>query len=243
MRHVRELFSFHIYFSFYCISVIFKQDDNIEDNYIKEKSSTSSSLYSFLSIIETKTMPSFIPSIRRSMPLIPKQRLHYIWSVVIIIIALLLYNIGTLPYYHLPKALTKNNEIQNSNEQLKFIGEYAYENLHEFVKIGPKVVGSPHNEQITIKYLIDRIILIQNELKNNNENYQYEIDIDVQVATGNYIIWNMINMYQGIQNVVVKLSPVNKTNDLAILVNSHFDSVPGSPGKIKEKNIILFYFI
>lgn len=175
-------------------------------------------------------MPSFIPSIRRSMPLIPKQRLHYIWSVVIIIIALLLYNIGTLPYYHLPKALTKNNEIQNSNEQLKFIGEYAYENLHEFVKIGPKIVGSPHNEQITIKYLIDRIILIQNELKNNNENYQYEIDIDVQVATGNYIIWNMINMYQGIQNVVVKLSPVNKTNDLAILVNSHFDSVPGSPG-------------
>ncbi|EDW47547.1 GM21369 [Drosophila sechellia] len=40
----------------------------------------------------------------------------------------------------------------------------------------------------------------------------------------------MWNMYQGIQNVIVKLSTKESQSESYLLINSHFDSKPGSPG-------------
>lgn len=40
----------------------------------------------------------------------------------------------------------------------------------------------------------------------------------------------MTSYYKGLQNVVVKITPSTRTPANALLLNSHFDSVPSSPG-------------
>lgn len=42
------------------------------------------------------------------------------------------------------------------------------------------------------------------------------------------------NMYQGIQNVIVKLTTKESQSDSYLLINSHFDSKPGSPGGYEQ---------
>ncbi|KAI8115703.1 Endoplasmic reticulum metallopeptidase 1 [Lucilia cuprina] len=69
------------------------------------------------------------------------------------------------------------------------------------------------------------------------------IELDVQVVSGTYWTgfkpYGMTTMYRNIQNVVVKLHGEYKLNqghpntnfkDKALLLNCHFDTVPGSPG-------------
>lgn len=40
----------------------------------------------------------------------------------------------------------------------------------------------------------------------------------------------MMSSYNGIQNFIVKLKPAERVAEHSLLVNSHFDSVPISPG-------------
>lgn len=66
------------------------------------------------------------------------------------------------------------------------------------------------------------------------------IESDVQTVSGSYFLnykpHGTINSYSNVQNVIVKVnSRSNSTH--GILVNSHFDSVPTSPG---NKFIIVF---
>lgn len=55
----------------------------------------------------------------------------------------------------------------------------------------------------------------------------FVIEVDTQVASGEYL---GSRLYQGVQNVVAKLSAKNGTSSNYLLINAHFDSVPGSPG-------------
>ncbi|XP_065367014.1 endoplasmic reticulum metallopeptidase 1 [Calliphora vicina] len=123
---------------------------------------------------------------------------------------------------HLPTALNRKDEVQHAD---KFIAERAELLLIGLSRIGPKVVGSVANEVTAVEFLKNEIAKIQQQA---SEYFQFEVD--VQEATGSYMHWTMINMYQSIQNVVVKLSAKDSTSDNYLLINSHYDSVPGSPG-------------
>lgn len=95
--------------------------------------------------------------------------------------------------------------------------------------MGPRVTGSYENDVLAVNYVLRQIDIIIHQ-KNKNQM----LEVDVQVVSGNYILEAMevdqLNVYSKIQNVVVKLhGSKNDTN--SILVNSHFDSVPTSPGK------------
>ncbi|XP_037895181.1 endoplasmic reticulum metallopeptidase 1 [Glossina fuscipes] len=122
----------------------------------------------------------------------------------------------------LPKPLYRVDEHINPES---FIAERAEITLIGLTSIGPRVVGSVANEVTVLKFLLNEIEKIRTE---SSDYFKFEIDI--QEATGNYVHWSMINMYQSIQNVIVKLSAKNSSSGNYVLINSHYDTVPSSPG-------------
>lgn len=124
----------------------------------------------------------------------------------------------------LPTALTIQTEQQNTG---RFIAERAEQILTDYEAIGPKVVGNASNEQDTVNLLLAKIKSVRCFLNTD----LFTLEVDVQQASGAFIHWEMVNMYQGIQNVVVKLSPKASSSSSYLLINTHFDSKPGSPGR------------
>lgn len=88
------------------------------------------------------------------------------------------------------------------------------------------MVGSSANEQGAINYFMSGMQKLRAEAKP-----LYDIEADVQVASGSYIHWEMINMYQSIHNFLIKISPKDSNSTSYLLVNAHYDSVPGGPGE------------
>ncbi|XP_017490382.1 PREDICTED: endoplasmic reticulum metallopeptidase 1-like [Rhagoletis zephyria] len=135
----------------------------------------------------------------------------------------ILYAIVIPLFLSLPEGITIASE---SSYPGQFIAERAENILYDFNHIGPKVVGSDANENHTVE-------LLKNELEKIRSVMQedlFELDVDVQVVSGAYMHWQMVNMYQAVQNVVVRIRSKNSTSEAALLMNSHFDSKPGSPG-------------
>lgn len=127
----------------------------------------------------------------------------------------------SIPACHrLPRPLTIQDEETHPDQ---FIAERAEKNLRELVSLGPRVVGSRQNEMAALKMLSQKMQKIRSGTAN-------DIEVDVQVASGSYVHWSMVNMYQSIQNIVVKISPKNTNSTTYLLVNSHYDSVPAGPG-------------
>lgn len=123
----------------------------------------------------------------------------------------------------------------------EFIGERAYQNLkalNDFgnrlitfyiahrlnqtfnFPTGPKVTGSRANEDWAVNYILDYV----NEVKRNASRPD-DIQVQHQMVSGLNENWAM--HYENIQNVIVRLQG---EDDHALLINCHFDSVPGSPG-------------
>lgn len=89
------------------------------------------------------------------------------------------------------------------------------------------MVGSDANEIETVGYLIGQI----NTIKLQSHSNQF-IEQDLQTTSGAYVLNSgrgLINSYNQVQNVIVKLNGQEGTA-YSVLVNSHFDSVPTSPG-------------
>lgn len=82
------------------------------------------------------------------------------------------------------------------------------------------MVGSPANEIFAVNFILDYV----NEVKRNARRPE-DIQIDLQVVSGFFEKYQ--SYYVNVQNVVVKLQG---EDDNALLMNCHFDSVPGSPG-------------
>lgn len=122
----------------------------------------------------------------------------------------------------LPTPLTRKDEATYPDS---FIAERAEEILINLARIGPKVVGSEANEVRAVEFLVGEI----NKVIEQMSDY-FELEIDVQEVSGAYVHWTMVNMYQGVQNVVAKLSAKNNTSSNYLLINAHFDSAPSSPG-------------
>jgi acetylornithine deacetylase/succinyl-diaminopimelate desuccinylase-like protein len=99
------------------------------------------------------------------------------------------------------------------------VGSLTNPNAHVRLILGPKVVGSEANEVLAANYILQHL----REVKANASNPD-DIVIDHQIASGH----NFESMiYVNLQNIVVRLQG---ESDHALMLNCHFDSVPGSPG-------------
>ncbi|KAH8300004.1 hypothetical protein KR044_008474 [Drosophila immigrans] len=123
-------------------------------------------------------------------------------------------------FYRLPKA----NMIEDSDNNI-FIAERAHNDLYTLSNIGTKLLGSKENEIEAVQFLLKQL----NQIKENSLKEYYDMEIDLSQASGQHVYANLVMMYQGVQNIVVKLSPRNSTSETFLLVNSHFDSKPFTP--------------
>lgn len=98
-------------------------------------------------------------------------------------------------------------------------------NLQSLTALGPRVVGSRENELEAVTVIGSRMRTLRAELGS-----VHDIEVDVQVASGSYVLWEGLNMYQSVQNIVVKVSPKGSKSNTWVLVNSHYDTVPAGPG-------------
>lgn len=99
--------------------------------------------------------------------------------------------------------------------------------LEHITSIGPRTTGSPENEIVTVRYLLEQIKLIEVQ-----SSSVHRISVDVQRPTGSFSIdflGGFTSYYDNITNVVVKLEPRDGAQH-AVLANCHFDSVANSPG-------------
>lgn len=134
---------------------------------------------------------------------------------------MLLFFAIVLPLFNrLPTAL----DIEEAKNG-EFVGERAYQILNNLVNIGPKVVGNRANEVEARDFLIDEIAKIEKDMLID----YFTMEVSIQHPSGELRYSNMLTVYQGVQNVVVKLASKNSTSESYLLVNSHFDSQPTSP--------------
>ncbi|KAJ8936603.1 hypothetical protein NQ314_012218 [Rhamnusium bicolor] len=125
----------------------------------------------------------------------------------------------------LPNPLTIAEE---SNHPDSFIAERAIHDLQLLTSIGPRITGGYENEVLAVDFLKREINFIKQQAHANQK-----IELDLQVVSGAYnlelLLVDQINSYANVQNVVVKLYGKNNSTN-SVLINSHFDSVPTSPG-------------
>ncbi|XP_050311953.1 endoplasmic reticulum metallopeptidase 1 isoform X2 [Anthonomus grandis grandis] len=125
----------------------------------------------------------------------------------------------------LPTALNTSDE---TNYPDSFIAERAINDLLSLTSIGQRITGSYENEYLTVEFLLLRINSIISEA-----NSQQYIELDLQTVTGGYYLNDAVgymNVYDKVQNVVVKLHGKNNDTNHSIFLNCHFDAVPVSPG-------------
>lgn len=163
-----------------------------------------------------------------------KRNVHHVWEGwgFIVLGALLLLGYGSRYNLreNLPKALGNSDLLHNPHS---FIAERAWKDLKILTNFGARVVGTYSNEVLAVDFLKREISYIK-QLAHRNQR----IELDVQVVSGSYWTgfkpYGMTTMYRNVQNVVVKLHGRSRTQfnrpDEALLLNCHFDSVPGSPG-------------
>lgn len=110
----------------------------------------------------------------------------------------------------------------------RFIAERAYDHLRNLTSLGPRVAGSYVNEVLTVNLLRKEIETII-----TNAKKKHVIELDIQKVSGSFALEfldGMTNVYNGLQNVVVRVgSHVNSPHSL--LINCHFDTVVDSPGE------------
>ncbi|EDV36214.1 uncharacterized protein Dana_GF12847 [Drosophila ananassae] len=135
-------------------------------------------------------------------------------------------------YNYLPDRVTFSEESWKPGQ---FVGERAQKQLYVYDRIGPKVTGSYANEITTVEFLVNEVEKVRAEMQTD----LYELEVDVQSPTGSYVFVDMVNMYQGIHNVVVKLSPKGSPSQAYLLLNSHFDSKPTSPGSGDDGTMVV----
>lgn len=74
------------------------------------------------------------------------------------------------------------------------------------------------------------------QLYSHLANNYYRICVNFIFPLGGYYlddIAGFMNVYDRAQNVIVKLHGAQNDTEHSLLVNSHFDTVPASPGNIR----------
>lgn len=154
-----------------------------------------------------------------------RRRIPWYYAPSFLLLWVVLFYAIVLPLFgRLPDRITIADEPLKPGE---FVAERAQRVLQQLDRIGPKVVGSNANEVETVNLLLSEVAKIRTEMRGDI----YDLEVDVQQPSGMFVLGTMTSLYQGIQNVVVKLSNKSSNSSSYLLLNSHFDSKPGSPGK------------
>ncbi|XP_030383248.1 endoplasmic reticulum metallopeptidase 1-like [Scaptodrosophila lebanonensis] len=162
-----------------------------------------------------------------------KGRVPWYYSAPFLLFWLVLLFAVVVPLYNrLPEPVNIAQEAERPGE---FVAERAERLLYKYDLIGPKVVGSNANEILTIDFLRNEVENIRAAMRQD----LYDLEVDVQQPSGAYIHWTMVNMYQGVQNVAVKLSTRGSHSESYLLLNSHFDSKPSSPGSGDDGTMVV----
>lgn len=107
----------------------------------------------------------------------------------------------------------------------RFTGQRAQHIAKRLAEIGPKVTSSVVNQVEAVEILLDEIAKISKSAAS-----AHLIETEVQTGNGNLPLFTMTEVYKNYKNVVVRLSPVGRQPEFSLLLNTHFDSVPVSPG-------------
>lgn len=143
-----------------------------------------------------------------------------------IILSVAIYTVLAILEKKLPDPVTISNELNYPN---RFVAERAKNHLINLTSMGPRHVGSKENEILAVKLLLDEIKTIIKQAHSS-----YEVEWDLQRVSGAFslkFLDGMTNVYRNVQNVIVKIGPV-QTSRHSLLINCHFDSVVDSPGNI-----------
>lgn len=111
------------------------------------------------------------------------------------------------------------------------------QHLEQITSVGPRPVGSPENEVLTVDYLLEQIERIRAETAAG----PHQLTVDVQRPTGSFSIdflGGFTSFYDRVTNIAVRLEPKGGAQHL-MLANCHFDTVANSPGQKKQFFIIL----
>ncbi|XP_068144103.1 endoplasmic reticulum metallopeptidase 1-like [Drosophila tropicalis] len=129
-----------------------------------------------------------------------------------------------IPLSHsLPNGLKIAQEIEKPGE---FVAERAEILLFEIDRMGPRVTGDVANEVVIYDFLLNEIEKIRSQMVTD----LFELEVDVQHVSGSYMRDQLMNVYRGVQNVIVKLSAKNSNSTSYLLLNSHTDTKPGAWG-------------
>ncbi|KAK4883948.1 hypothetical protein RN001_000219 [Aquatica leii] len=142
----------------------------------------------------------------------------FILSLLILFVTLKTFN-GLLP-----RPLEVIHERNNPDA---FISERAIHDLKLLSSLGPRVTGSYENEALAVNFFKREIAFINQRTHRNQK-----LEVDLQTVSGSYFL-NLksnpeIHAYSKVQNIVVRLH--GKSSSHSLLLNSHFDTVPRSPG-------------
>lgn len=106
---------------------------------------------------------------------------------------------------------------------------HSRQHLERITSVGPRPVGSPENEVLTVGYLLEQIESIRVETATG----PHQLTVDVQRPTGSFSIdflGGFTSFYDHVTNIAVRLEPKGGSQNL-MLANCHFDTVANSPGK------------
>ncbi|XP_034652122.1 endoplasmic reticulum metallopeptidase 1-like [Drosophila subobscura] len=153
----------------------------------------------------------------------PKQLPWYYGPVYLLFWVGLFFAVVYPLFNYLPTGVKVEEESAKAGT---FVAQRAESILLKIDLMGPKIAGDYVTEVLMVQFLLEEIEKVRQEMRQD----LYELEVDVQRAEGAFLHWQMINMYQGIQNVVVKLSAKSSNSTSYLLVNSHYDSKPSSVG-------------
>lgn len=143
-----------------------------------------------------------------------------------IVLSVIVYTVLALIEKKLPEPVTISNE---QNYPDRFVAERARNHLVNLTSMGPRHVGSKENEILAVQLLLDEIKSIFKQAHSS-----HKVEWDLQRVSGSFSLQfldGMTNVYRNVQNIVVKIGPV-QTSRHSLLINCHFDSVVDSPGNI-----------
>lgn len=156
-----------------------------------------------------------------------KESIHsFPFYIGILVVLILTGMLGMVQYFDsiLPTPLLLKDEPNFPNY---FNAERASWDVKNLTDIGCRLVGSHENEVVTVDYLTKRIDTII-----NSANPSQHVELSTQIVSGSYFLGystGFINSYGNVQNIIAKIHGKDGAN-ASVLVNSHFDSAPTSPG-------------
>ncbi|XP_049877297.1 endoplasmic reticulum metallopeptidase 1-like, partial [Pectinophora gossypiella] len=110
-----------------------------------------------------------------------------------------------------------------------FVAARAQRHLGALTALGPRVAGSYENEVAAVAVLLRAVKDIARAASPHNT-----VEVDLHRASGAFPLSffdGMTNVYRDVQSLVVRVGGAGGGGgDSALLLNCHFDTVPGSPG-------------